>query len=313
MILIIIYVNIDKILLLNNFIMINKINKTNSFQNTPPFIWAVLDSKNKVNSILDNNFILEKSINYTFYIKTLTEKLNNWNLWWINNIIKDILTTRPEYLESKINSNNWENFLIDLKDKFSNQIKYYNDLIDLIEKKVKSDNKVITSDNPAWFSIKSINNKDIKNNINYKIYTTIPFKQYTYIKNFYQLWLLLNDLAISTNDNISVKIPKTLLWFLSHSDSIVIHFKNQENKTKIEEILKIWLTNNWLNEEERNLWRTKFAADPKNEKWESFSTIIWNHIEKWIIDNYKKYDNSILAKEAIKHAIELSKKPPNFI
>ena len=93
------------------------------------------------------------------------------------------------------------------------------------------------------------------------------------------------------------------LWFLSNSDSLVIHFKNIDNKITLETILKNWMINNWITEEKRNLGRAKFAIDSVDD---SFTGLISKNIEKWILDNIWKYDNKLISKLAIEYLIKHS-------
>jgi hypothetical protein len=64
-----------------------------------------------------------------------------------------------------------------------------------------------------------------------------------------------------------------------------------------------------INEESRNLWRTKFAMDSKET---SFSNLVALNIEKWLGENFWKYDNKVLVDLAVKYAIEQSQKVPNY-
>jgi len=248
------------------------------------------------------------SINYVTWKKLLTEKLQSWNTTWIDLLLMEILTSRPEFIQEKY----WKddpNFLLNLQQRFKSQSDYYKRVITEIEAQSKKDWILEVTDNPAWFSLKTKNHSIEQNLLNYKIYLTIPTQWYVFISKIYQLWIMLNDLVKESWDKISLKVPSSILWFLSHSDSIVIHFKNPDNKEKIESILEEWKNRNWVIEENRNLWRTKFALDSSDN---SFSGLVSKNIEKWILENYWKYDNDVLASLAIEYAIKQSQVPPKF-
>jgi hypothetical protein len=259
-----------------------------------------------LDNILDPNYL--NSANFVIGKKLLSDNIQSWNITWIANLLMEILTSRPEFLKEKY----WKddpNFLIELKERVKIQSDYYKNVIFKIEKQCKKDWILEITDNPAWFSLKTKSDLNNINWWNYKIYLTIPINWYDYVSKIYQLWLMLNILAENTWDKISLKVPNSILWFLSHSDSIVIHFKNFNNKENIEGILNKWKIKNWVIEETRNLWRTKFAWDSSND---SFSGLIADNIKKWILENYWKYDNELIANLAIEYAIKQSQIPPKF-
>jgi hypothetical protein len=74
----------------------------------------------------------------------------------------------------------------------------------------ENDNDLISASDPAWFSIKQKKEKSEKK-ISYKLYTSIPVKEYNFIQYLFDLAKKLNSLSISTDDKISVKIPYNLL------------------------------------------------------------------------------------------------------
>lgn len=231
-----------------------------------------------------------------------------WKLkWWADGIIYDLLVNRPEYAKLKL-ENQDNDLLINLKNKLESQIIWYKDIIMNLTIFANRENNLKTDSNPAWFSIKSRNIENEKS-LNYKMYLTIPVKEYSFIKYLLELSKKLDNLAIQTSDNISLKVPYNLLWFLTHNDSIVIHFKNINNMEDIEQILNEWMKNNSINEEKRNLWRTKFAIDSENT---SFSNLVAENISKWLKDNYWKYDDKVLVDLAVKYAIEAGQRAPKI-
>lgn len=257
-------------------------------------------------NILDSNYLNSK--NFINWKRLLKEKLQSWNTMWIDSLLTEILTSRPEFLEEKY----WKedpDFLLNLQQRVKAQSDYYKKVISQVEIQCKKDGVLEVADNPAWFSLKSKNYSNNSTWLNYKLYLTIPINWYDYVSKIYQLWLMLNKLAENTWDKISLKLPSSMLWFLSHSDSLVVHFKNINNKESIEKILNEWKIKNWIIEETRNLWRTTFAWDSKNN---SFTGLISDNINNWILENYWKYDNELLASLAIEYAIKQSQVPPKM-
>lgn len=260
----------------------------------------------RVIDIIESDYL--KSQNFVIGEKLLEDKLKSWSIGWIDLLLMEILISRPEFLKEKY----WEsdsNFLLNLQQKVKPQSDYYKKVLSEMEKQCQKDWILKIADNPAWFSLKTKDYSNWLNWLNYKLYLTIPVNWYTFISNIYKLWLMLEILAKESWDKISLKIPMIILWFLSHSDSLVIHYKNIENKENIERLLEEWKIKNWINEENRNLWRTKFAWDSSDD---SFSWLVSKNIEKWIVENYWKYDNELIADLAMQYAIQQSQIPPKF-
>ncbi|MDD2871107.1 MAG: hypothetical protein PHS49_03880 [Candidatus Gracilibacteria bacterium] len=222
-------------------------------------------------------------------------------------IIYNFLTKRPEYSKLILNSSN-ENVLADLQKRFDILVEWYKSVIISLEKYFDNESGFYTDSNPGWFSIKQ--KKEKIDGVNYKLYTTFPVKQYSFISKLIDLSLKLDELSRTNNDFISIKIPKNLLGFLTHSDSLVIHFKNKNNRFEIEKILNEWISSNMLIEENRNLGRTKFAIDSKDKL--SFSELISKNISNWLSENYGKYDNKLLVDLAIKYTIEAGQNVPKI-
>jgi len=268
--------------------------------------WATNETKQWVSDLINNDFL--NSINFKFAKSRLIELISKWKLNWISQILMEFLTTRPEFLIERESSNN-PNFLINLRNSVKYQSDYYKSVLEKVVSISDKEWILEIADNPAWFSLKTKNNWNKLTWLNHKIYLTIPIKWYEYVSKIYQLAKRINELANETNDKISLKVPNSMLWFLSHSDSLVIHFKNKDNKEIIEMILEEWKNSNWIKEEKRNLWRTKFAVDSNDS---SFSQLVANNIEKWFFEHYWKYDNEILIDLTLKYAIEQSRKLPKI-
>jgi hypothetical protein len=130
-------------------------------------------------------------------------------------------------------------------------------------------------------------------------------EQYAYIRFLPMLAQELRTLAIDSNDSIKVKIPESMSAFLAHNDSLVIHFKKQENADKIKKIIQDWMMKNNIQESPREWGRTKLAKDSGTK---SFSVLVSENIAEWLKENRGKYPSRVLAEEAIKHAIQQSQK-----
>lgn len=279
-----------------------EINKTNNppHINEPNYhlindnIQSILETKEDYSN--SSNVILSKKS-----LKELLEKSKWWELkTWTKSIITDLLTKREEFSNLKLI---WDkDFLMTLSNKYSEQSKWYKNVIEKLDEIISKDNNLKVADNPAWFSIKTNWEKKEKS-WNYKIYQTIALDQYTYIQYMYALAKKLESISNSTNDPISVKVPYNFIWFYSHNDSLVIHFKNKDNKEKIKSAISEWKKEYSIKEEKRQLWRATFSADSKET---SFSSLVAENIENWLKLNFWKYENDVLIDLAIEYAIKQS-------
>ncbi|MDP2090145.1 MAG: hypothetical protein Q8K30_00980 [Candidatus Gracilibacteria bacterium] len=292
---------------INNFTSpVNNKNESTSY--------SIGDEVDSILGLKKDDNVLEKYLNNQNVVlckRELSNLLNSSNGLILKNgvseIISNLLTNRPEYSKIKLESSD-ENFLINLKQKIELQSIWYKSTIDRLEAEVVKIADLEIATNPGWFSIKQKSESKEKK-ANYKLYLTIPVKEYSFVSNLLDLSQKLAILGNETNDNISIKVAYNMLGFVTHSDSIVVHFKNLDNKTKIEKILSDWMSYYSINEESRNLGRTKFAADSKDT---SYSNIIATNIENWLKQHYGKYDNKLLVDLAIKYAIESGQKVPKI-
>ncbi|NDK08425.1 hypothetical protein EOM39_04220 [Candidatus Gracilibacteria bacterium] len=267
---------------------------------------AVNETKQGVSYLINNDFL--NSINFKFAKSRLIELISKGKLNGISQILMEMLTTRPEFLIERESSND-PDFLINLRKTVKKQSNYYKSVLEKVSSVSEEEGILEIVDNPAWFSLKTKINGNNITGLNYKIYLTIPIKGYEYVSKIYQLAKRINELANETNDKISLKVPNSMLGFLSHSDSLVIHFKNKDNKERIEMILEEWKNSNLIKEQKRNLGRTKFAVDSNDS---SFSQLVSNNIEKWFLEHYGKYENEVLIDLTLKYAIEQSQKLPKI-
>lgn len=164
--------------------------------------------------------------------------------------------------------------------------------------------------NPGWYSIVTCPENGGKiDALSRKRYATIDVKNISAIQNIDKLALKLREVALATGDSIQVKVPDCYESFVQHPDSFVIHYKKDESVQGIETALQEYLKENHVQESQRNLGRTKWAADAKDT---SFSEKVAGHIATWVSENYGQYKNSVLASQAILHAIQLSQSAPKL-
>lgn len=228
----------------------------------------------------------------------------------ITSILYKMLTTRSRNVE-ETTINNPD--VLSYMSQFSEQQKWYRTTRCQLESFAQKHQYFHWDSNPGWFGIKTPELPE-KQGINFKIYRTIPIREYTFIRYIPNLVERLMKIA-NNKDCISVKIPESLSWFMAHNDSLVVHFKNQENADKIQDTIDQWMKEFSIQEWEREMKRTKFAADPKAVNWKkiSFSAAIAEGISTWIESHRNHFDSKVLAKEGITYAIQQSQKPPNFL
>ncbi len=219
-------------------------------------------------------------------------------------MIYEMLTRRSEFVK---NTDGAGKDVADLMKNLKPQMEWYRNTRGALEKSIDSSGEFKWDSNPGWFGINTRPEAGKREGINIKAYTTIPSAEYAFIQHIPKLAKELRQLALESDDIIQVKIPESLSGFMSHNDSIVIHFKKKENGDKILGILNSWMQANSIHESPREMGRTKIAADSKDT---SFSDLVAKNIASWLEQNAGKYDSSLLASEAVKHAIEQSQKSP---
>jgi len=219
-------------------------------------------------------------------------------------MIYEMLTRRSEFVQ---NTEGAGKDVVDLMQNLKPQIEWYRNTREALEKSIDASGEFKWDSNPGWFGINTRPEVAKREGINIKAYTTIPSTEYAFIQHIPKLAKELRQLALESDDVIQVKIPESLSGFMSHNDSIVVHFKKQENSDKILGILNAWMQASNIHESPREMGRTKIAADSKDT---SFSDLVAKNIASWLEQNVGKYDNSLLASEAVKHAIEQSQKSP---
>lgn len=219
-------------------------------------------------------------------------------------MIYEMLTRRSEFVE---NTETAGKDAFEYMKNLKPQMDWYRKTRLGLEKTIEDSNDLKWDSNPGWFGINTRPETERKEEINMKIYMTIPSSEYTFIQDIPKLAIALRQLSLESDDIIKVKIPESFSGFVSHNDSIVVHFKKKENSEKILGILNTWMQENSIHEEPREMGRTKVAADSKDS---SFSDLIAKNIAGWVEQNAGKYDNALLASEAVKHAIKQSQKSP---
>jgi len=242
-------------------------------------------------------------------LKKLQEPKNKSKEGDVSYLIYEMLTTRSEFSKMRQEARKQKKNLTSVQEKFASEIKEYDEeLLPKLFQEIRSQG--LEYDNvPGWISIGTRPDSSKKTGGSCKVYMTIPVEEYTFIEHIPNLIHLLSEVSRKNDDVIKLKFKDHFLTFLAINDSLVIHFKNPENKDKVLEALRDWAGENDITEGPRELGRTKFAADPRGK---SFSKEVSDHIAKWVMENAGKYDNEVLAESAIKHAIELSQKPPEI-
>lgn len=195
-----------------------------------------------------------------------------------------------------------------LMENFAPQETWYASAREMLEKDVDaSEGEFTRGGNSDWFGINVRPESGRREGISVKAYTTISTSDYTSVGKVMELAQNLRELAIRIDDAMQVKIPATLREFLRRNDSIVVHFKKKENGPAVLEIVDEWMRSNGIRQEAREMGRTRIAADSNNS---SFSDLVARNIAGWLRDNLGKYDDALLASEAVRHAIEQSRKSP---
>lgn len=248
----------------------------------------------------------------------LLQKLNLPNQSWdaMKQLIYDMITERSEYVKLK---KEVQGDLTLLRERFKNEIYEYQKEIlkfntppEKMDEETKEFLKTFEwESNPAWFGIETRPEAGKREEINYKVYATIPMEELGAVQNIKDLAVELRKLALESDDIIAVKIANSFMGHLRRNDSIVVHFKNKENADKIQIILKTWMIRHNIKEEPREMNRIKVSADSK-EKGASFSDLVAKNISEWLKQNYGKYDNNLLAILAVNYAIKQSQTAPKI-
>lgn len=220
-------------------------------------------------------------------------------------MIYEMLTQRSEFARKLKETGD----VSEIMKNFGPQMRWYRDTREAIAKSIDASSEFKWDSNPGWFGINTRPEASKKEGVSIKAYTTIPITEYAFIQHLPDLAKKLRQLALESDDIIRVKIPQSLSAFISHNDSIVVHFKKAENGSKIFEILSAWMKASNVHEAPREMGRTKIAADAEGV---SFSELVAKNIANWLKQNAGNYENASLASEAVKHAIKLSQNPPTI-
>ncbi|MFA5431695.1 MAG: hypothetical protein WC319_02285 [Candidatus Paceibacterota bacterium] len=270
----------------------------------------VLDVSTQKKEKLGNIEIYKKLPNVIMAEKKIRKILENYqgdhrDIKAVSTTIYEMLTTRSEFV--RMNTNQAGEYNLDeLMKNNKSQREWYQKTKGEIEKSLEMGGDFVCSES-KWFGVNTRPEAERRDDIDMKIYTTIPIAEHSFIQHIPELAKELRQLSLEKDDIIKVKIPSNLNNFMQLNDSVVVHFKNKESEKDVLEILNEWMQKNNINEEPREMERTKIAADSKET---SFSDLIAENIANWIEKNVGKYDNELLVGEAIKHAIEQSQKSP---
>ncbi len=218
--------------------------------------------------------------------------------------ILKMLTTRSSFAKKYEEANEDS---VEVMKPFAKHQVWYKDVRDKIVERINSENKFKWENNPGWFGIDVRPEAGKREGNNTKIYATIPVNEYAFLQHILSLADDLREIAEETDDKVKVKISNSLTGFISHNDSIVIHFKNKNNVEKIQSALSQWMEDHAITEAPRELGRSKVGIDSGSN---SFTKLVAQNIASWLVENSGKYDNKTLAKLAVKYAIEQSQKSP---
>jgi hypothetical protein len=219
-------------------------------------------------------------------------------------ILYEMLTRRSEYVRDIEGAPGGG---LEYMKKNEAQRKWYDKTLKEIAEQIDQGGKYKWDSVLGWFGINTRPEVPRREGINLKAYATIPITEQTFIQHLPKLADKLRELAEESDDIIKVKVPEGLMGFVSHNDSIVIHFKKAENKERILAILSEWTQENGISKSEREMGRAEIAADSKDD---SFSNLVAKNIAKWLDENKGKYQAELLAELAVKYAIERSQKSP---
>ncbi len=217
--------------------------------------------------------------------------------------IYDFLTMRPEIKKEK---EKWTLNWWDISIKNRQQKDWYRKAIQNLEKAYSGNG------DPAWMGMICSKGSGAWESISYKWYRTIPLKGYSFLQYIPHL---IKELQQEWNNKwakIQLKIPRGMLGFMQHSDSIVIH-SDQEN-IDIENILNEWSKRYHIDFEERHLWRATKSIDGMRAG-DTEKTSFTHLIEKQIIEHGNNllkggYNIEAIVNTMIIWAIDLSRKMP---
>lgn len=171
-----------------------------------------------------------------------------------------------------------------------------------------------TAETPAWFSITASERRaGNESSSRYKVYETLAVNDYQSIAKLPALVKKLQAIGAETGESIKIKTPRSFIGFITDNDTLVAHCDSEVTCYKIKQAIAEWQSEQGLTPTTRELGRTTIALDGKiNEINEdtSFSELVSNQITTWAKEHKDNYPADLLAKEAIKHAIQLSQKAP---
>lgn len=165
----------------------------------------------------------------------------------------------------------------------------------------------------AWFGVNTSSDLLEKIGTNLKWYETVDPTQPEFIQSLPDLVQQLRQLALDSDDRIKVKVPQNYTGFIERSDSLVVHFKKPENHLKVQQIVEGWKHAHGITDASRDYSRTKLAADTVlNGNKTSFSDGVARHVAGWVMEQAGKFENATIAHEAVSHALDIARKPPEL-
>lgn len=161
----------------------------------------------------------------------------------------------------------------------------------------------------AWFHIETNPGVPKSKELSKKIYLTLPSGDFSFMDHILELAKRVQEVSKQSGTNIQIKFPSSYAIYEMRNDSLVIHFKNDSDEQVLQGILTEWESKNGIKEDVREAGRTKIAIDSRTT---SFSDLVAENVANWVGEHHGNYENDVIAREAIKHAVESSKRPPKI-
>lgn len=237
--------------------------------------------------------------------------------WYLEKVVYGYLTTRISELQRK-----------SIESEFAkvNGKERYAKTFSEIGTAARADGLKVNND-IAWFSIysenplakkkerlsKNFGNETKSVEISYKEYFTLQIPQGNTERALGTIERLqrslpsiahdLASLAESENDQIKMKVPGNLQTFITHPDSIVIHYRDQGLSRKIRELVNTKLQEAGLSSFRDNRTESGFDMDSKDELYSgSHSSLMASVVADRVIQNIKQ--NPHLADASVQNFIE---------
>lgn len=240
--------------------------------------------------------------------KEIIDILNKDHVNWdaVQKCVRDIYCTKSIWLDFTKGEKNLFN-LIQKGAKYEEYYNVYRSTLGKIEN-AKPNGMVITKEGSSWFHIETSPEMPSKSNFlgfSLKRYVSIdPFSMWDMLKYLLKLANSLREVGLKGKDRVNVKIPASFLSFMSHPDSLVIHYHNHNIKHEIESTLQKWLSTYSIKILKREYERVEHARDFIGT---SFSDNVAQSVVNLMKHNYGKMSNEALTIAGINYGFKMSK------